>query len=70
MSTLEERLLAAHASGDEPALVELYREAAATASDENAKAFFLTQAYVFALDCGDPTAPELKAELRALGREQ
>ena len=66
---LNDALLAAHAAGNGAALVGLYREAASQESDEHARAFFLTQAYVFALDSGAPTAPELRDALVALGRE-
>ena len=69
MSDLNARLLQAHAAGDHAALVGLYREAAGFEPDEGARGFFLTQAYVFALDSGAPTAPELRDALVALGRE-
>lgn len=60
-AVLEAALLDAHAVGDRAALVTLYAEAADGASD--AAAFFLTQAYVFALEIGDTRAPELRARL-------
>ncbi|MBB95271.1 MAG: hypothetical protein CML68_11830 [Rhodobacteraceae bacterium] len=69
MSDLNARLLQAHAAGDHAALVGLYREAAGFEPDEGARGFFLTQAYVFALDCGDGCAADLRASLVAMGRE-
>lgn len=66
---LDARLLAAHAAGDRAALVGLYREAASQETDEPARAFFLTQAHVFALETGAPCAETLRASLIAMGRE-
>lgn len=65
---LDARLLAAHEADDRHALVALYEEAADTASGSDARGFYLTHAFVFALDAGDPRAPALKARLRAMGR--
>lgn len=67
--TLDQRLLDAHARDDKPALVLLYREAAAQAASETAHFFYLTHAYVFALDTGHPLTDALHAELRDAGRE-
>ena len=69
MSDLQARLLEAHARDDKAALSELYALAAGTATDLNEVAFFLTQAYVFSLDAGLLSAPALRAQLIALGRE-
>ena len=69
MTTLDARLLAAHAAGDEGALVRLYAEAAAAANDPQARAFYLTHAHVFALVLGLPEAEDLRARLIAEGRE-
>lgn len=69
MSDLDARLLAAHAAGDKAALVTLYRQAAEAASGAAATGFFLTQAYVFALDTGHPEASRLHARLVDMGRE-
>ena len=66
--TLDARLLAAHARGDRGALVRLYTEAADRAPTDDARAFYLTHAYVFALERGDPAASELKTRLRAMNR--
>lgn len=70
MSDLEARLLAAHAAGDRPALIALYTEAADHAETEEAAAFYLTHAYVFALEIGAPDAAILRARLIGMGREQ
>lgn len=68
--TLDQRLLAAHAREDLQALVALYAEAADAAQDDMARGFYLTNAYVYALDRGDTRAAELHARLKALGREE
>ena len=65
--SLDAQLLAAHKAGDILALVRLYTEAAEKAADE-ARGFFLTQAYVYALECGDAAAPGLRAALAREGR--
>lgn len=68
-AALDDRLLAAHAAGDRDALVALYTEAAEAAASEGAAGFYLTHAYVFALERGHPAAPALRARLVAMGRE-
>jgi hypothetical protein len=67
---LDAALLAAHAADDRRALVRLYTEAAETAQSAEAAAFYLTHAYVFALDTGAPEAAALRDRLRAEGREE
>lgn len=70
---LDALLLAAHAAGDVPALAGLYEKAADLARAEglaDAAAFYLTHAYVYALDVGDPQAAEFRARLMAEGREE
>lgn len=67
---LNEALLAAHETANKAALVDLYAQAATLADSEDAEAFFLTNAYVFALDCGAPDADRLWSRLRDLGREE
>ncbi|MEO0621928.1 MAG: hypothetical protein AAFU49_15175 [Pseudomonadota bacterium] len=67
---LDRALLDAHARDDGSALVGLYARAADLANDTEAAAFFLTHAYVFALETGDPASEELHCRLRALGREE
>lgn len=66
---LNTRLLAAHAAGDKPALVGLYTLAADAAPSLDAACFYLTHAYIFALDLGDSRAAGLKARLVQHGRE-
>ena len=69
--TLETRLLAAHARGDIDALVGLYTEAAdlaETAKNIDAACFYLTHAFVFALESGSPDAKRLNARLVGYGR--
>lgn len=69
MTTLHDRLLAAHAENDRTALIRLYCEAADTAQDADARGFYLTHAYIFALEAGAPEAPALRAILVTMGRE-
>ncbi|MGD9294302.1 MAG: hypothetical protein PVI41_05410 [Roseobacter sp.] len=69
MKDLNARLLHAHKTGDARALVLLYSEAAAMSEDENATGFYLTHAYVYALDAGHPAAQELRQKLIDMGRE-
>ncbi len=69
MSDLETRLLAAHAAGDTMAQVALYTEAADTAATQNAAGFFLTQAYIYALELGHEDIATLRARLVDMGRE-
>lgn len=66
---LDQRLLEAHALDDRAALVTLYKNASDLAESDDARYFFLTHAYIFALDCGHPLTPELHAQLKAAGRE-
>lgn len=66
---LNARLLAAHAAGDHAQLVRLYTQAAETAPNDDAVGFFLTHAYVFALEMDHPDAPDLKSRLVAAGRD-
>lgn len=68
MTPLDERLLEAHERDDKPALVALYSEAADAANNEEAKGFYLTHAYVFALDIGAAEAPALRQRLKDMGR--
>ncbi len=69
MSDLDARLLAAHAAGDRAQLIKLYTEAADQTADPEACSFYLTHAYVFALEAGSDLAPPLRARLVAMGRE-
>ena len=68
---LESQILEAHNASDSDALWRLYRIAAASADDagdEERAAFFLTHAWVFALDAASASASDLFDELRARGR--
>ncbi|MEM7668998.1 MAG: hypothetical protein AAF317_07570 [Pseudomonadota bacterium] len=70
---LDRAILDGHASDDRPALVRLYATAADRAEasgDEDATCFFLTQAYVFALETGHDTVDDLHARLLRHGREE
>ena len=69
--SLHARMIAAHRQGDPRALTRLYSEAADSVNDLDASCFFLTHAYVFALESGDdPQACGLHARLKAHGREE
>ncbi len=70
MSALDAEMIAAHAAHDLTALVHLYTQAADEANDLDAACFYLTHAYIFALDAGATQAPALHARLKACGREQ
>ena len=67
MNALDQRLLAAHAGGDPKTLARLYREAG-EATQDTARAFYLTHAMVYALEAGLPDAICIEADLRAMGR--
>ncbi|MGF1445491.1 MAG: hypothetical protein ACFBRM_04750 [Pikeienuella sp.] len=70
-AALDAALLAAHETGDEAVLAALYARAAReVAADPAAEAFFLTQAYVYALCAGVAEAGALHTRLKALGREE
>ena len=71
--TLEERLLQAHARDDRAALVELYTEAAnlrEAEGDIDAACFFLTHAYIYALELAHSATAPLKRRLSEHGREK
>lgn len=69
MKDLDARLLAAHTAGDAQGLVALYTEAAQASADDNARAFYLTHALVFALETNHPHASPLRSALVAMGRD-
>lgn len=69
MQSLDDVLLDAHRRDDKRALIGLYNQAADAANTEDAAGFFLTHAYVFALECGDDRARDLRDRLVAMGRE-
>ena len=66
---LDNAMIAAHEAHDASALIRLYTKAADTANDLDASCFFLTHAYVFALEAGAPDARRLHARLVRHGRE-
>lgn len=66
---LDQRLLAAHAAYDRAALIALYTEASEAAEQPVARNFYLTHAYVFALEAGLPVAAILRARLVEYGSE-
>ena len=68
--TLDTKMIAAHEARDTRALIRVYTTAADTANDLDAACFYLTHAYVFALEAGAPDAPRLHARLKAHGREE
>lgn len=70
LAELDRALLEAHAAHDKHRLVTLYRAAAEGANSVDAACFYLTHAYVFALDAGHPLADELHRQLLAHGREE
>ena len=65
---LDAKLLAAHATGDKFALVSLYAEAAEATADPARAAFYLTHAWVFALESDDPRAETYRERLAEQGR--
>ncbi len=69
MTSLQARLLAAHALADPVALARLYTEAADTADSEDAAGFYLTHAHIFALEAGLPEADALRQRLIDMKRE-
>ncbi len=69
MKSLDDRMISAHAAQDRMALIKLYREAADSVNDRDASCFFLTHAYIFALEAGATEAQNLHARLKAQGRE-
>lgn len=68
LNDLNDRLLAAHTSGDTAALVPLYTQAADAAASVDAACFFLTHAYIFALEQDHPDTDKLRAHLVKHGR--
>lgn len=69
--TLERDLLKAHDEGNRAALIHLYTQAAEErelAQDIDAACFYLTHAFVFALEAGAPEADMLNKRLFDRGR--
>jgi hypothetical protein len=70
---LNESLITAHAANNKAQLVRLYRRAGDMMISEgniDAASFYLTHAYIFALDVGDDAAPEIHKMLVGYGREE
>lgn len=70
---LQAALLEAHGTGDHLQLVHLYTQAAdarEASGDINATCFFLTHAYVFALEQGAEEAVALNKRLADYGRAE
>lgn len=68
---LDRQLLEAHANRDGHALARLYTQAAELCEaegDVDAACFFLTHAFVFALEAGAPEARALNMRLAERGR--
>lgn len=73
LARLDRELLAAHAAEDFARLVRLYAAAADACEASgwtDAACFYLTHAYVFALQEGDAAAAALHLRLKAHGRER
>ena len=68
LTSLEQELLAAHDRDDREALITGYTQAADAQNDIDAACFFLTHAYVFALEAGDDRADALRERLTSHGR--
>ncbi|NNE78884.1 MAG: hypothetical protein HKN18_01305 [Silicimonas sp.] len=65
-------MMAAHGSCNLPELVDLYATAAnwaETEGDVDRCCFFLTQAWVYAMEAGSPDANQLRNRLVAHGRD-
>lgn len=69
MNTLDAQLLAAHEANNIASLIDLYTQAAEQSDGVEAACFYLTHAYVFALELGSTAAPILRARLEDHGRE-
>jgi hypothetical protein len=69
MKSLDAQILAAHDACDIGALIGLYTQAANETADIDAACFYLTHAYVFALELGSPVTMSLRKRLMKHGRE-
>ncbi|MCZ4351389.1 hypothetical protein O4H61_02560 [Roseovarius aestuarii] len=67
---LDAAMIEAHAVHDSAALIRLYTQAADNSNDLDAACFYLTHAYVFALEAGAAQAHALHARLVQHGREE
>ncbi|WP_297771009.1 hypothetical protein [uncultured Roseovarius sp.] len=69
MKDLNAQMISAHEANDRRALIKLYAQAADSVNDLDTSCFYLTHAYVFALEAGAHEAHYLHARLKAHGRE-
>ena len=72
-AALDATLLLAHEQNNYEQLVILYRKAGLSCIDTknvDAGCFYLTHAYIFALEMGSPNAGELHKVLVSYGREE
>ena len=70
--TVSDDLQAAIQAGDLTRVVDIYLDGVAVkdaAGNKDSAGFLLTQAWIFALEAGDPRATEIRARLIAEGRE-
>lgn len=65
----EAALRDARQTGDWSTVISMYVEAAEGHGEGNSEAFYLTHAYIHALEAGDVRADHLKARLVTLGAE-
>ncbi|ABD54805.1 hypothetical protein [Jannaschia sp. CCS1] len=65
----EAALRTARGTGDWSDVIALYLKAAEAEGDPQGTAFYLTHAYIHALEAGDPRVPSLKTRLVALGAD-
>ena len=73
LAALDAALLQAHANNDLDQLVTLYHKAGLScidANDVDAGCFYLTHAYIFALEAGFSEAREIHKVLVSYGREE
>ncbi len=73
LAALDAALLQAHAEYDLDGLVTLYQKAGLScidANDVDAGCFYLTHAYIFALEAGSSKAREIHKVLVSYGREE
>ena len=68
MTSLQDRLLSAHARDDSAALIDLYTQAADDTDQVDAACFYLTHAYILALEQGKPEADALYQRLKTHDR--
>lgn len=73
LSRLQEKLMIAHEAGDQKAMVRHYHQAGTLLLDQgdiDAGCFYLTQAYIHALELNDPATKSIHQVLTAHGREK